>query len=901
MTALQHYEQEKTPFIGFNESDISLTTPMMAQYMTIKLQHRDCLVFYRMGDFYELFFEDAKIASQALNIALTKRGQHNGSDIAMCGVPFHAYESYLTKLINQGYKVAICEQTETPQQAKIRAKKEGGKALVKREVVRIVTQGTLTEDNHLDTKANNFLCCINNNATHFGAAIVDVSTGLFLLEYDKIGNLAAFLERYTPSEILLSEKTDNKQFVALNSFSKILTIWPNARFSHDSSLKILEKTYAVKTTAGFGDLPDLCQIVAGTLLDYINLTQKGKIPALSIPKMVMRHSIVHIDAATRRNLEINRTLNGEKRGSLLDTLDQTVTATGGRLFASYLNNPLTNITEIEHRLDRIDYFIRQPDKCNDIQDFLKECPDIERAFTRLSLDRGGPRDIQSIAQALTTAHQLYENLQKSDNQNLNDANIPSSLRACLQSFSFPNNTHDLIQTINSALKETLPLLSRDGNFIQQGYSPELDQVLSVRDNSQSMILQLEANYLKRTRVPKLKIKHNNVIGYYVEINSNHAEILLNDPEKLFIHRQTMANAVRFTTVELNELENIISSAADKSLAIELSLYQTLVDKVMAQEDTLRDVAQALATIDVASATANWAVQNKYCRPQLSQDQATHIKKGRHPVVETFLKPGESFIPNSIDLNNHKNLWLLTAPNMAGKSTFLRQNALLILMAQAGLYIPAEQADIGLVDQIFSRVGASDDLARGQSTFMVEMVETAAILNQATEKSLVILDEIGRGTSTFDGLSIAWATLEYLHQVNKCRTLFATHYHELTQLQDKLNKLSCHTMSIKEWKDNVIFLHEVIKGTADQSYGIHVAKLAGLPAQVIKRAKAVLSTLEKNNDHPHPGTLDDPLPLFDIQEEEIQQHPLIDEIKSINPDTLSPKEALDHLYRFKEML
>ncbi len=903
-------ETDFIPAPKFSEADISASTPMMAQYMEVKLQHQDCLLFYRMGDFYELFFDDAVIASKALDIALTKRGTHNGEPISMCGVPHHAYESYLAKLVKNGFKIALCEQVETPEEAKIRAKTEGGKAVVKREVVRIVTQGTLTEDTHLDTRSNNYLVALYAQNKNVSVAIIDISTGEFFTEENDSDLIPSILERYNPSEILLPDSIFNTEnFSGLRqAYKNRLTVWPDTRFDFKNAETRLKNHYEVGTLDGFGDFSKQSITVAGTLIDYVNLTQKGKLPYLLQPKIIDKNLIMHIDAATRRNLELNRTMSGEKKGSLLDTLDYTITASGARLFASYLNNPLMDMKEINARLDNAEFFRKNSTKRDTVRNLLKSLPDIERCISRISLNRGGPRDVSSLYNAVLASSQIRDSIRQSSAGKVIDENLPQSLDAILNELNTASDFQDLAETIYKAFRDELPFLARDGNFIKTGYSAELDHIKSLRDDSRSAILKLESDYMKKSGVNTHKIKHNNVNGYYIEVPASQGDKLFNDADKLFIHRQTMASGVRFTTVDLTELENRISSAAGKSLALELQIFEQICVRIQGQAETFSRLAKAISKVDVATSVAELALDRGYTRPILNTGTELKIEKARHPVVESHLPAGEKFIPNNCHFISEDNLWLLTGPNMAGKSTFLRQNALLVLMAQSGLYVPAESAEIGLVDRLFSRVGAADDLARGQSTFMVEMVETAAILNQATKNSFVILDEIGRGTSTFDGLSIAWATIEYLHEVNTCRTLFATHYHELTALQGKLKRLSCHTMKIKEWENNIIFLHEVTGGSANRSYGIHVAKLAGLPKLVIDRANAVLKNLESDEQSGKLSHMTNNLPLFSqiVEErkqvmEQMEDHSVLKAIKELDVDNLTPRDALELLYSYKKEL
>lgn len=894
----------------YSPEDIAGATPMMAQYMAIKNNHMDCLLFYRMGDFYELFFDDAKQASATLSIALTKRGTHNDEPIAMCGVPFHAYENYLTKLILKGFKVAISEQTETPAQAKARAKIDGGKAIVNREVVRIVTQGTLTEDAHLNKREYNFLMALSPlvKSNIIGVSLIDISTGLFLNEDTDAALLPSLLERFNPREILIPDSLLEHETLGIlfKDMFSILTTWPDTRFNLNSAKQNLTGYYNVQTLDGFGQFEPHIIISGGALLDYVRLTQKGTMPHLRPPVMTQTQDIMYIDAATRKNLEINKTLQGEKKGSLLNTVDKTVTANGARLLSQWLNMPLCNINIINNRLDAVDFFFQHTNICDDARDILKACDDIERALSRLSLDRGGPRDMAAIARTLEQGFYLRDRVFNTLHESIYDLhNVKETLKRKEQ-------IDNLVETLNKALKDDLPMLSRDGGFIKKGFSPDLDGIRSLRDNNRAHILALEADYLKKSGATTLKIKHNNVIGYYIEVPSAQAQKLFDDPDKLFIHRQTMASGVRFTTVDLSDLENKLASAAEKSLALELELYQKLRAQIITLASTLLDVADALAYTDTTSAIAAISKEQNYTRPTLRNDRTLMIEKGRHPVVEKHLDHDSSFIPNDCAFDVDDRLWLITGPNMAGKSTYLRQNALIILLAQCGFFVPALKADIGVVDRLFSRVGAADDLARGRSTFMVEMIETAAILNQATSHSFVILDEIGRGTSTFDGLSIAWATLENLHDINQCRCLFATHYHELTSLSSRLSALSCHTVKIKEWKNDIIFMHEIIDGVANQSYGVHVAKLAGLPVGVIARAKEILAKLETGDKNKTIEALTDTLPLFAQTAQNAQSHAeetaeteklakIRDAVHAIDPDSLSPREALDALYALKKDL
>jgi DNA mismatch repair protein MutS len=842
-----------------------------------------------MGDFYELFFDDAVKASAALDITLTKRGAHKGEEIPMCGVPWHSHEIYLARLIRAGFKVALCEQVETPEEAK---KRGGAKALVRRDVIRVVTPGTLTEDTLLEKNAHNYLAALAEVGGATGLAWLDLSTGDFTLQPVLPRDLGATLERVGPGEILLPEKLvqNPELFESFTPWKTRLTLQPASRFDSENARKRLETLFGVATLESFGGFSRAEVAAAGALIDYVELTQKGKFPRLSPPRQLPAGSVMEIDAATRRNLELSITMSGEKQGSLLSCIDRTVTGAGARLLSRHLAMPLTDPEAIGHRLDAVEFFVTHAPVREDARKLLGLCADMERCLARLSLDRGGPRDLAAIRDTLSQGAEMFRILSGKNTP-------PKNLQDALSALKIWGAHHPLVDQLGRALGPELPVLARDGGFIARGYSPKLDELRMLRDESRQHIAQLQAEYARVSGVSSLKIKHNNVIGWFIEVGTSHADKLFSNTGR-FIHRQTLASAARFTTVDLSELERKISEAAEKALALELELFSTLAKETLAQAEAIADAARALASIDVSAALAELAARGRYTRPKVTRGLEFDIKGGRHPVVESALKrQGADFIANDCGLNDNARLWLLTGPNMAGKSTFLRQNALVALLAQTGSFVPAESATIGAVDRLFSRVGAADDLARGRSTFMVEMVETATILNQATERSLVILDEIGRGTATFDGLSIAWACLEYLHEKNRCRALFATHYHELTSLSEKLSRLACRTMKVKEWKDSIVFLHEVAEGTADRSYGIHVAKLAGLPTAVVARAEQVLGTLEKNKTAA-PGDL----PAFSAAAPEPEKLSALEEaLRALNPDALSPREALEAIYALKEKL
>ncbi|MBO6635889.1 MAG: DNA mismatch repair protein MutS [Parvibaculum sp.] len=872
-------------------------TPMMAQYLEIKGRWPEALLFYRMGDFYELFFEDAVHAAEALDIALTKRGKHLGEDIPMCGVPVHSHEAYLERLIRKGFKVAVCEQVEDPAEAK----KRGSKSVVARAVQRLVTPGTLTEETLLDARAHNYLASLARvgSETELGLAWADVSTGELAVTSLPPAALGAELARLSPGELLVSEGFADDEAVAQTGAT--LTALAPARFDSGNAERRLKSHFAVSALDGFGAFSRAELGAMGALLDYIELTQVGRMPALMAPRRVASADTMAIDAATRANLELVKTLQGETQGSLLAVIDRTVTGAGARELGRRLAAPLTDPAAINRRLDAVEWFHDARDVRSDLRANLKSAPDIARALSRLSLGRGGPRDLAAIRGGLEAADSLCATLGAASPSLLPLPEEIAAACAALDGVAVP-----LKERLSATLAEELPLIARDGGFIARGASAELDETRALRDDARKLIAGLQAKYADETGISALKVRHNNVLGYYIEVPPRHGEKLTKPPfSESYIHRQTMANAMRFTTPELASLASRIAEAAGRALEIELALFEELAAAVLAEAAVLARAAEALAALDTFAALAELAAERRHVRPRVDASLAFEVKAGRHPVVEAALaKTGEQFVPNDCELGP-KHLWLLTGPNMAGKSTFLRQNALIAIMAQMGAFVPADEAHIGVVDRLFSRVGAADDLARGRSTFMVEMVETAAILNQAGERSLVILDEIGRGTATFDGLSIAWAAVEHLHEVNRSRALFATHYHELTVLSEKLGSLANATMKVKEWKGDVVFLHEVGPGAADRSYGIQVAKLAGLPAPVIARAQSVLSALEKGSDRESRAKLTDDLPLFSATAKPVapltEESAVEKELKSLNPDELTPKAALELIYRLKGLV
>jgi DNA mismatch repair protein MutS len=869
---------------------------MMAQYLEIKAAHPDALLFYRMGDFYEMFFDDAVEAAAALDIALTKRGKHQGADIPMCGVPVHAAEGYLLTLIRKGFRVGVCEQLEDPAEAK----KRGSKSVVKRDVVRIVTPGTLTEESLLDARRHNYLAAYAQVRDAAALAWVDISTGEFRAMPCPLARLGPELARLNPREVLLPEGNAEPLREMVEDLGAAVAPLARASFDSTAGADRLRRLYNVADLEAYGsfDRPELSAM--GAIVDYLELTQKGNLPLLRPPVRESGARLVQIDAATRRNLELTRNLSGGRDNALLSVIDLTVTAGGARLLERRISSPSADLDEVGARLSSVRHAVENADLCDAARSCLRQVPDLDRALSRLALDRGGPRDLAAIRTGLEQAESLVQCLPEQD--------LPELWREARKALLGHAALCELLQ---HALVSEPPLLTRDGNFIAPGYDTDLDELRQLRDEGRGVIASLQTKYSEQTGIGALKIKHNNVLGYFIETTATHAARMLAEPlSEQFIHRQTTANAIRFTTVELSEMETKILNAGGAALALEKRLFERLKRAILEHAGPIGACARALSELDLFTALATVARREDWTQPHVDQSRSFAVEGGRHPVVETALRStGAPFVANDCDLSDDSApIWLLTGPNMAGKSTFLRQNALIAVMAQAGSYVPARSARIGLVSQVFSRVGASDDLARGRSTFMVEMVETAAILNQADDRALVILDEIGRGTSTYDGLSIAWATLEHLHGVNRCRALFATHYHELTVLAGQLPGVDNATVAVKEWEGDVIFLHEVRPGAADRSYGVQVAKLAGLPTAVVARARVVLDKLEQGDRQGKAATAEllEDLPLFaSITADATPPAPpasdaLRDALSEISPDELTPRAALELIYKLKSL-
>ena len=891
--------------------DIARVTPMMEQYIEIKAANPDCLLFYRMGDFYEMFFGDAEVASRALGIMLTKRGKHLGQDIPMCGVPVERADEYLHRLIAQGHRVAVCEQLEDPAEAK----KRGGKSVVRRNVVRLVTAGTLTEDTLLDATRNNYLLALVRSRAsagddRFALAWIDISTGEFRVAECDRASIGAEIARIEPGEVIVSDAlySDPELAPILRAQPAVMPLTRDV-FDGATAERRLSTFFGVATTASFGTFSRVELTAAAAAVTYIERTQLGKRPPLSVPAREAAGATLAIDQATRGNLELVRTIAGERRGSLLAAIDRTLTSAGARLLAQRLAAPLTDPNEIAHRLDTVSTFVSDGAARADLRALLKAVPDLARALARIAVARGGPRDLAAIRDGILAAAEFAARLAAM-------VDIPRELTQAIDLLRRPDAA--IAAELANALSDELPALRRDGGFVRAGFLPALDEARALRDESRRVIAALQVKYAETTGVRALKIRHNNVLGYFVDVSAQHGEKLLSAPlNATFIHRQTTAGQVRFTTTELGELESKIATAAERALALELEVFEQLAATVTTANAEIKEAASALAMLDVATALAALAVERDYIRPEVDSSLAFAITGGRHPVVEQALaNDGGPFVANDCNLSPPEaakagRIWLITGPNMAGKSTFLRQNALIAVLAQMGSFVPAKAAHIGVVDRLFSRVGAADDLARGHSTFMVEMVETAAILNQAGERALVILDEIGRGTATFDGLSIAWATIEHLHDNNRCRSLFATHFHEMTALASKLKRLHNATMRVKEWQGDVVFLHEVVAGAADRSYGIAVAKLAGLPPSVIERAKVVLAQIEAEDRTSPTRRLIDDLPLFAAVRQgspsagalqaDATLTELVEALKALHPDEMSPRDALEALYALKARL
>ncbi len=863
------------------------TTPMMRQYFDVKRRHPDELLFFRMGDFFELFFEDAKIAASVLNIALTTRNKHNDEDVPMCGVPVSSVDYYLSKLIKEGFKVVVCDQLETPEEAK---KRGGYKAVVKRDVIKIVTPGTITDEPLLGAKNNNFLMSIFPNLnskkgkTDISFAVIDISTDEFYVNTVDVDDFLNSLCMFSPKEILISDKfceTSWFKQIKLNTDASI-TILSDSKFNYINEKKRLEKYFSVSTLDSLGIVNQNEISVCGSIVEYVQITQCGNVPQLSFPKKIKFSEFMIVDASTMRNLEIVYP-NSPTGKSLLQVLDDTVTAFGGRMFASRLVSPLTNIDAINARLNSVDFFIENFDVASRISEILKKCPDIERALVRLKFGKVSARDLWCIREGLRRWYEI-KNIFSSYKHIKFDNKISLS---CLFDFS------DILEKLHNSLEEEIPVTNSIGKVVKNGFSNKLDEIREIRNNSHNLIASLQLKYSTNSGISNLKIKNNNILGWYIEIPLSQKSKISNE----FIHRQTLVNCVRYVTDELIDLQLKLNQSDAELARIENEIILCLINDVISISEYIHQLIEFLSILDIAISCAKLSKERNYVRPHLVEEPLLEVHKGRHPVLDLVV---DAYVPNDCTLSAESKLSLLTGPNMAGKSTYLRQNALIILIAQIGFFVPAERANIGITDRLFSRIGASDDIAKGRSTFMVEMIETATILNQATEKSFIILDEVGRGTSTYDGLAIAWAVVDHLNNYNKSRVIFATHYMELTNIMKEIPSLKCQTLKVQEWAGDVIFHHSIIDGIADKSYGIHVAKLAGLPRNVICRAKDLQKKFESDSAF---SVKNKQLSIFDTEEREENRIESYYQkiISEINPDEMTPKDALEFLYKLKKQL
>jgi DNA mismatch repair protein MutS len=855
---------------------------MMAQYLALKAEAGDCLLFYRMGDFFELFFDDAREAARILDIALTSRGEHDGAPIPMCGVPVHSAEGYLARLIKAGCRVAIAEQVESPAEARQRG---GSKALVARDIVRFVTAGTLTEEALLEPRQANVLAAVCEVRGRVGLAACDVSTGRMELCECEPERQAATLARLGASEVVAPDGWEAAPPEAIGR--------PSTEFASDRGEARLKDIHGVATLDGFGTFSRAMLAAAGGLIAYLDHVGRGRLPLLLPPEARADEAHLTMDEATRASLEVLVSSQGTRRGSLIEAVDRCVTGAGARQLADDLSCPLTDAEAINRRLELVQWLLDDPLLREDLRSVLRSLPDIGRALGRVVAGRGSPRDLGQLRDGLGEARRVAEHLRRRDAR-------PALLDTLLPQLGGHGALTDLY---SRALVPSPPTERAQGGYIAEGYDAGLDALRATSGNARRAIAALEAKYREETGIAALKIRHNGVLGYFIEVPAKHADRLM-APDSGFNHRQTMAGAVRFNAVALHEEASRIAEAGGHALAAEEAHFEELAAAAVEARQAIAATAAALARIDVAAGQAERAAEGGWCLPAIVEEPCLEIEGGRHPVVEAALaKSGERFVANDCRLSADDRLWLIGGPNMGGKSTFLRQNALIVLLAQAGGYVPAQSATVGLVDRLFSRVGASDNLARGRSTFMVEMVETAAILAQATERSFVILDEVGRGTSTYDGLALAWAVVEAVHSLNRCRCLFATHYHELARLAETCEALSLHHVRAREWQGELVLLHELAEGPADRSYGLAVARLAGVPAPVVGRAKAVLDKLEKGRAATGglAAGLDD-LPLFaaSLAQEPESSDALREALRTVEVDGLSPREALDLLYELKRL-
>ncbi|RYE06415.1 MAG: DNA mismatch repair protein MutS [Rickettsiaceae bacterium] len=870
------------------------STSVMQQYLDIKFAHFECLILFRMGDFYELFFEDAVEASRTLGITLTKRGKCGEKEIPMCGVPFHALENYLNKLIEEGYKIAICEQLETPEAAKKRA---GTKAVLHRDVVRIVTPGTVTEESLIIAKVPNYLLSLVCDKNFSAICYIDLSTSEIAVIEVPITETMNELIKLAPKEILLTESSRASRLA--ESVIKLgfrITYQVDSFFALNKCQKIIIDFYQISSIKAIGEISHIQVSSVGSILEYVSLTQKQNIPKLPFPTLLHFNSFVAIDSSTRRNLEITSNQSGNVKGSIFAVINQTVTKGGSRLLHRFVSSPLTNLKHIEQRLEFVDFFYNHNSLTEILRKILHKTGDLERCLTRILMNKSTPQDLISIKHTLTVSLEIKEHFFN---------NIGFELPSYIDKLILPTSGNtELYDLINESIRDDAPNTINEGGIIKKSYHHKIAELSNLIDNSRQHIEDLRKKYQEETKIDGIKISHNNVIGLFVDVTPKQNNKII-DPK--FIHRQTTITSIRYTTHELQKLESDMVNSRNLLINLELKLYKEVCREVAEKANFLRSLADALNHIDLFCNLAHIAIEYNYTRPILFNDLRFNIENGRHAVVERGLhKRSQSFVNNDCMLGYSEKIWLITGPNMSGKSTFLRQNAVITILAQVGSFVPASKAEIGIVDKIFSRIGSGDDLLKGQSTFMVEMLETSAILAQATEKSLIILDEVGRGTSTYDGVAIAWSVLEFIHNKINCRCLFATHYHELTTI-DSLPFMKNYSIAIEEHSGNILFLHQIIAGAADKSYGIHVAQLAGLPRLVIDRANDILIKLESLNEQNNTADLKDCVAIeqnvFTKQTAITANHDaaLFDAISNIDPDALTPREAHQALYRLKNIL
>lgn len=876
--------------------DIKKLSPMMAEYVKTKQQYKDCILFYRLGDFYEMFFEDALTVTKELEITLTGKDCGLEERAPMCGVPFHAAEIYINRLIEKGYKVAICEQVEDPKKAK---------GLVKREVIRVVTPGTTLDAASLDESKNNYLMSIVSMEDHFGCAIADISTGdCFLTEVDKPQKLLDEINKFVPAEIICNDAFFMSGVDTDDLKNRLgICVFPLDAWYFDDSLckRTLKEHFHVNTLEGLGIQDyDIGVIASGALFLYLQETQKSALSHMAGIRPYAAEKYMLIDSSSRRNLELVETLREKnKRGSLLWVLDKTKTAMGARTLRSYVEQPLIDAQEINRRLEALEELNKSPMLRDEIREYLNPIYDLERLISRISYQSANPRDLIAFASSLEMLPHIR--------QILKDFKTP----LLTELYEDMDPLEDIASLIKSAIVDEPPLAQKDGGIIREGYHEDVDKFRRSRTDGKKWLTELEVREKERTGIKSLKIKYNRVFGYSLEVTNSFKELV---PEN-YIRKQTLTNAERYITQELKDLEDLILGAEDKLYALEYELFCEVRDKVGAEVVRIQKTAKAVAALDVFASLALVAQRNNYVRPKINESGVLDIKNGRHPVVEQMIEH-DMFIANDTYLDNQKKrVSIITGPNMAGKSTYMRQTALIVLMAQIGSFVPADKANIGIVDRIFTRVGASDDLASGQSTFMIEMTEVANILRNATSRSLLILDEIGRGTSTFDGLAIAWAVIEHISDTKLCgaKTLFATHYHELTELEGKISGVNNYCIAVKEKGDDIVFLRKIVKGGADKSYGIQVAKLAGVPDSVICRAKelveelsdaditAAVKDLTSSSKKKQKIVYDQvdmaQMSLFDT----VQDNDIVEEIRNLDMSHLTPMEAMNILYNLQNKI